>query len=137
MNNNEEIIWFRDQPFVLLKPPLPIIYSNFTDTDLSFMISLHTVEKSVSEYDIELWIKWNGIGNSFQLIHVHDACTNIINSNSEEQFISINFNEIHDYIHAYVKSHNVPQNGLAYAINGVELALEISQNSNSYNTVGM
>ena len=101
------------------------------------MISLHTVEKSVSTYDIELWIKWNGIENSFQLIHVHDSCDYLEFQNLEEQVIELNFEHLHDYIHAYAKSHNVPKNGLAYAINGIELALELLRNSHSYNAISM
>jgi len=137
VNIIEEIVWFREQPFVLLKHPLPLSYADFNDTENAFMISLHSVEKSVSIYEIELWIKWSGQGNIFQLIHVHDNCSNTIASIFEDQITSLNAEQLHDYIHAYAKSHSVPRNGLAYAINGIELSLELSNNLHPYNSVSM
>jgi hypothetical protein len=137
VNIIEEIVWFREQPFAYLKHPLPLSYANLHDTENAFMISLHSVEKSVSIYEIELWIKWSGKDNSFQLIHMHDSCIDVISSNVEDYIVSLNFDQLHDYIHAYANSHKVPKNGLAYAINGVELALELSLNSHSNNSIGM
>jgi hypothetical protein len=137
VNNIEEIIWFREQPFVLLKNPLPLSYANHNDTEFAFMSSLQSVEKSVSIYEIELWIKWNGSDNCFQLIHVHENCIDVISSSAENHIVSLNLDQLHDYIHAYANSHKVPKNGLAYAINGIELALELSNNLHAYNSVGM
>ena len=137
MNIIEEIVWFREQPFVLLKNPLPLLYANNNDTEFAFMISLHSVEKSVSIFEIELWIKWSGTDNCFQLIHVHENCIDVISSNIEDHIVSLNSDQLHDYIHAYANAHKVPENGLAYAINGVELALELSNNLHTYNSIGM
>lgn len=111
----EKIEW-RNKEYDILRQPNP---KDEMDTEHAWKIKLHDYHPDNHWMHTELWIKWDGLTNKqLQMIHGYDYGIDARESYMPSELL-------HDFVHEYAKEYNLSPEQIAYAIDGIELALHL------------
>lgn len=111
----ETLAW-RDKEYEILRQPNP---RDEMDTERAWKIKLHDFHPSDSWEHSELWVKWDGLTNKqLQMIHGYDY-----GISARESYIPKEL--IHEFVHEYAEEYDLKPEQIAYAIDGIELALHL------------
>ena len=111
-----EVIAWRDRDYTFFRQPMP---SNVMDNPEAWQILLHDYQSPDDWMKTELWVKWDGLDNKdLQIIQ-------IINDEIPTRESYLTNAELHDYIHEYALIYTLSPSELAFAVDGLELALHL------------
>jgi len=111
-----EVIKWRNKDYTFFRQPMP---SNVMDNPEAWQILLHDYQNPDDWMKTELWVKWDGLDNkNLQIIQ-------IINDEIPTRESYLTNAELHDYIHEYALIYTLSPSELAFAVDGLELALNL------------